>query len=102
MPAVTSAPPSGNLDIDGLLTAVKWAVSSLTYSFPTSASFYGASYSFDNEPGYNFEALNTVQASVVRTALAAYATVAAITFSEITESSTVHGDLRVAQSDDPS
>ena len=102
MPAVTSAPPSGNLDIDGLLTGAKWAVSSLTYSFPTSAGFYGGSYSFDNEPGNNFEALNTVQASVVRTALAAYATVAAITFSEVTESSTVHGDLRVGESDDPS
>jgi serralysin len=101
MPAVTSAPPSGNPDIDGLLMGVKWAITGLTYSFPTSGAFYGSSYTFDNEPANNFAALNSVQQSVARTALAGYATVAAITFSEVTESSTVHGDLRLAESDEP-
>src|SRR5687767_5044768 len=101
MPATTSAPQSGNPDIDGLLMGRKWAVSAFTFSFPTSGSFYGTFYTFDNEPANNFEALNTVQSSVVRTAFAGYAAVAAITFSEVTESATVHGDLRLAESDDP-
>ena len=97
MPAVTSVPPSGNTDIDGLLFEVKWSVVSFTFSFPTSASFYGPGfYSSANEPANNFEALNSTQRSVVRTILNSYASVAAISFSELTESATVHADLRLS------
>ena len=48
MASVSSVTPTGNLYIDGVIYGTKWASTSLTYSFPTSASFYtganGAAY----------------------------------------------------------
>src|SRR5688500_10485412 len=102
MPAATTIPLSGDQDTDALLSGVGWAVSTLTFSFPQSASFYEASYSRDREPLNNFEALNSAQQAAARAALRMYAAVAAITFTELTESATVHADLRMAESDDPS
>jgi serralysin len=40
MPSTTTFAPTGNAAIDGILGNTKWAVTSLTYSFPTSASYY--------------------------------------------------------------
>ena len=37
MPSTTTITMTGNQDIDGLLGARKWAVQSLTFSFPTSS-----------------------------------------------------------------
>ena len=102
MPAVTTVSLSGDQDTDALLSGVAWAVASLTYSFPGSAAFYGLSYSYDREPQNNFEALNSTQQAVARSALGMYATVANLTFTELTESASVHADLRMAESDDPS
>ena len=100
MTAVASYSPTGNTYIDGLLTGTKWAVNSLTFSFPASASFYEANYgSGENLNG--FEAFNTVQQAAVRSILQNYGAVANLTFTEVTESSTVHGELRYAESDNP-
>ena len=42
MPATSSYTPTSYSLLYGILYGSKWAVGSLTYSFPTSASFYGA------------------------------------------------------------
>ncbi|MDB5541126.1 MAG: serralysin [Devosia sp.] len=100
MPSVSTVSRTGNVYVDGVLGDYKWATTSLTYSFPTSASFYGTGYR-SGEPATNFGALNPAQVQMAKTAYAAYAAVANLTFTQITESSTTHADLRVALSDAP-
>ena len=39
MPATTTIAPTGNAYIDGVLSGTKWAVTTLTFSFPSSASY---------------------------------------------------------------
>lgn len=99
LPSVSSVSRSGNAYVDGILGDYKWGTSNLTYSFPTSASFYG-SYS-SGEPSSNFGALNAAQIQAAKAAFASYAAIANLTFTQVTESSTTHGDLRVAMSDLP-
>jgi serralysin len=98
--ATSSYGPTGNPAVDGLLSGSKWAIGSLTYSFPTSASFYGSPYG-SGEPTSNFEAFNSAQQTATRTILKLYSSVANIQFVEVTESASVHGDLRYAMSDKP-
>jgi serralysin len=100
MPATSTVTTSGNPYVDGLLYGTKWAVTTLTYSFPTSASFYGSSYG-SGEPTSNFEAMNPQQIAATRAVLANYSAVANITFVEVTETATQHGDIRLAESDKP-
>jgi serralysin len=100
MPATSTISPTGNAYVDGVLSGYKWAVNSFTFSFPTSASLYGSGYG-DGEPGSNFEALNSVQMNAVRDILAGYSAVANVTFNEITETTTQHADIRLAESDMP-
>ncbi len=100
MPAVASYSPTGNACIDGVLGDYKWAVSSFTYSFPTSGSYYGASYgSGENITG--FGAFNMTQQAATRDALKMYASVANLSFAEIGETALQHADLRFAMSDKP-
>jgi serralysin len=101
VPATTTVQPTGDLYIDGVLSGVKWATNSLTYSFPTSSDFYGTSYG-SGEPTNNFKAFNDVQETAVRSILEMYSSEANLTFTEVTETSTQHGDLRYAESDSPS
>ena len=91
MPNTSSVAASGNQDIDGLLAGMKWATSSLTYSFPTSAAAYG--YSFNNEKT-TFGVLSSTAQDVVRSVLAFYSSVANLTFAASSSSS--NGDLRYA------
>ncbi|HZB37718.1 MAG TPA: M10 family metallopeptidase [Beijerinckiaceae bacterium] len=101
MPAVSAFNPTGKPSIDGLLGGTKWAVASLTFSFPALASHYGPDYG-DGETTDNFGALNPTQQAAARAALAMYAAVSNLSFSEVAESATRHGDLRYARSDAPS
>ncbi len=101
MPSTTKISPTGNAYVDGVLYGTKWAVSSFTYSFPSSASYYGSGYG-SGEPLSNFEALNSTQMNAVRAILAEYSAVANVTFKEITETASVHADIRLAESDKPS
>ena len=100
MPATSTVTPTGNAYVDGVLSGTKWAVSSFTFSFPTNASFYGSGYG-SGEPATNFKALNPVQMDAVRAILADYSAVANITFQEITETASLHADIRLAESDKP-
>ena len=95
MPSVSAVPRSGNAYVDGILGDYKWGTSSLTYSFPTSASFYGTNYG-SSEPSTNFGALNAAQIQAAKAAFAADAAFANITFTQVTESASTHGDLRVS------
>src|SRR5262245_57121001 len=97
MPEVLSYGPTGDPYVDGLLWGDKWATTGLTFSFPTDPAFYQG-YS-GNEPYNNFEAFTPVQQSAVRSALDQISAVAALSFSEVTETSSVHGVLRYAESD---
>lgn len=100
MAAVSRVTKSGNVYVDGMLGDYKWATTNLTYSFPTSASFYGSQYGY-GETQSNFGALNAAQQTAAKAAFAAYAAVASIKFTQVTESATTHGDFRLAQSDRP-
>lgn len=100
MPATSTITSTGNAYVDGVLSGTKWAVNGFTYSFPSSASFYGSGYG-SGEPLSNFEPLNPVQMAAVRAILDDYSAVANITFQEITETATQHADFRLAQSDKP-
>jgi serralysin len=99
MPAVTTIGSTGDTYIDGLLGNLKWSVNNFTYSFPTDASLYGTSYG-EGETA-SFGALNTLQQATARTALSMIASVANLTFTEITETATAHADLRFGLSDLP-
>ena len=100
MPAVTTYALTGNAYIDGVLGDLKWAVAEFTFSFPASGSYYEAGYGW-GEPTDNFGALNTAQQAVSRTTFDGFSSVANLTYTEITETSTRHADLRLAMSDTP-
>ncbi|WP_091135642.1 M10 family metallopeptidase, partial [Microvirga guangxiensis] len=101
MPAVSTFSLTGDAYVDGILGDRKWAVSSLSYSFPVSGSYYGSSYG-EGENSSGFGALNAAQQSTVRAALRMYAAVANLSFTEIAETATQHADLRFAMSGVPS
>ena len=101
MPSVASYTLTGDPYIDSLLGESKWGVSSFTYSFPSSGSYYGSGYG-SGEPGNNFQSLNSTQQAAVHSSLSMYASVVNLTFSEITETNSQHADLRFGMSDEPS
>ena len=98
MPSTSSVSPSGDKYIDAILTGTKWATPSLTFSFPSSASYYGSGYG-SGEPGNNFAAFNPAQQAAVKSIYAMYSSVANVTFTEVTETSTQHANLRFAETD---
>ena len=98
MPSTASVSSQGNKYIDGILTGTKWGTANLTYSFPSQASYYGSSYG-KSEPSSNFEPFNPAQQAAEKSVLAMYSAVANVSFTEVTETSTQHGDLRFAESD---
>jgi serralysin len=101
MPAVVTYSPTDDAYINGVLGDTKWAVNSFTYSFPTSPSYYGSNYA-GGEPASQFEALIPTQQAMTRAALRMYASVANLSFAEMTETAARHADLRFAMSDKPS
>ncbi len=92
MPSTSSVSVSGNLDIDGVLSGTKWTDPNLTFSFPTLLAQMGYT-----ETG--FEAMNAAQQTAVRAIFQMYQSYTGLTFTEVTESSTVHGTLRFAEED---
>ena len=98
MPSTSTVSPTSNPYLNGVLCGTKWATGSLTFSFPTNGSFYGSSYG-SGEPTNGFEAFTALQQTAVRAVLQKYSSVANLTFTEVTETSSQHGDLRYAESD---
>src|SRR3569833_3977553 len=101
MPATQNVPATGNAYIDGLLSPQKWAVTTLTYGFPTLPQNYSDAYGSSDEPYSNFEALNATQKAAAAKAFALIASYANIRFVEATGSAAATADLRQAMSDMP-
>lgn len=101
--SVSSISTSGQNDIDSLLQSWRWGSGSgtvdMTFSFGTSSSVYISGYS---EPSNGFGEFSEHQKAATRSALDYWSNVANITFTEVTDSATVAGDLRFAKSSDPS
>jgi serralysin len=100
MPATSTVSPTSNPYIDGILSGSEWATTSLTYSFPTDPSLYGSGYG-SGEPSNNFKPFTSIQQEAVKDVLTNYSAVSNLTFSQVAETSTQHGDLRYAESDSP-
>ncbi len=100
MTAVTSNSLTGDPYIDALFSGTKWATNSLTFSFPSSASLYGSTYG-SGETTSNFKALTATQQAQIHNVLQNYSAVANISFTEVAETSSSHGDIRYAESDKP-
>ena len=62
MPSTTSVSLTGSLDIDGILSGIRWVGSDLTFSFPTALSQYGYSQA-------GFEPTNSSQQTAIRAIL---------------------------------
>jgi hypothetical protein len=99
VPGTTNVSQTGNQDTDGVLIGTRWDTLNLTFSFPTSASFYGTSYG--GEPSSGFKPLNAMQMTAARETFAMISALTNLTFTEVTESATIHADLRHASSDLP-
>ena len=70
MATVVSVGATGDREIDGLLSGYRWN-GTLTYSFPDSASDYGAGYG-NAEPLNSFAAVSAAQQTVVHRAMACF------------------------------
>jgi serralysin len=98
MTNVSTYAPTGDPYVDGILTGLQWATSSLTYSFPTDAADYGNGYG-SGEPQNDFKPLTLAQEDAVKAVLALDAAAANLTFTEVNETTSVHATLRYAESD---
>ncbi len=85
--------PTGT-DIDGILWNAKWASTTITYSFPTSASFYGNGYGSLNETASGFEALDSSQIAAVEKLMGEIESFTGLNFVRMTETSFNHATLR--------
>lgn len=98
---------SGTATTDALLGGSKWGSGAVgqavtvTYSFAQSGLLWRTGYG-SGEPSYGFQPLNGTQMETARKALNAWSAVANVSFVEVTESSTVVGDMRFASSSLPS
>jgi serralysin len=92
--AISNLPRTGLSTVDGILNGKKWSSTTITYSFPTDASFY----EYSGETSQGFQAFNAAQKAAMTAVLAEYASVANLNFVEVTETSTTHATLRFAES----
>lgn len=67
MTSTTSVSPTGQPEIDGIILDFKWAPTTLTYGFPTTAESYN--YRFDRDVVAGFAELSAAQVEVVSFAL---------------------------------
>ena len=96
---------SGDENVDSLISGTQWTNTPVTYSFAgfgsywstDSSSGYGASTG-NGEPWNDSYALSASDMVAVRQAFAAWSAVAQIRFSEVLESQTRVGDIRLAYS----
>jgi serralysin len=98
--SVTGVSPTGNPYIDGVLDGTKWAVNSLTFSFPTDPSLYGPNYG-SGEPLIAYKAFTAVQQTAVQSILQMYSSVANVQFTQIAETPAQSATLRYAESNTP-
>ena len=91
---------TGNRNIDAALIGSKWSTTTLTYSFPTSSSNYsGQGFDSNGVSLYHVD-LGPQQQEAARAAFAMLAAATGLTFTEITDTDTVHANIRISQSAD--
>ncbi len=91
---------SGNRNVDATLIGSRWGISNLTYSFPTSGSNYnGNNYDTNGVSNYHID-LGPQQQAAARASFAQIAAATGLTFTEITDTDTVHANIRISQSAD--
>ncbi len=101
-PAHAAAPFSSDQGIDGTLIGTRWIpTNTVTFSFPTAASNYGPSSSYI-QPGLvaTFDPFNAAQVTAARYAMAQVSSFTNLDLQEITETDSVHANLRFSLSDD--
>lgn len=89
---------SGAAIIDNLLSPYRWAGSSVTFGFTTSASQYGTNYG-SNEPSSGFQPLNATQMAATRDAMASWGELINLSITESSAAATA--DIRIASSSSP-
>jgi Ca2+-binding RTX toxin-like protein len=104
--AVTQTASTANSAIDALLSSYRWAADSsgqvnLTFSFASPSSVYLADYG-NGEPTTSLGYFNDAQKNAVRSALTCWAKYANVTFTEVSDSASVAGDIRFGMSAAPS
>jgi Ca2+-binding RTX toxin-like protein len=96
---------TGNRNVDAALIGSKWSTTNLTYSFPTSGSNYsGTGYDSNGVSLYHVD-LGPQQQAAARAAFAQLSAATGLTFTEITDTDSVHANIRLSQTadqDDPS
>ena len=103
MASVVPTSNFSNADINGLLSGYAWSGSVITYSFPTSSSVYGTPASYGDPAPFNgFQALSAAQMAVVQRGFALISQYTGLQFQQITETSTAHAMIRLADSASPS
>jgi Ca2+-binding RTX toxin-like protein len=91
---------TGNRNVDATLIGSKWGTLNLTYSFPTSGSNYnGATFDSNGVSLYHID-LGSQQQAAARAAFAQLAAATGLTFTEITDTDTVHANIRISQTAD--
>lgn len=104
LPLVTNADGSrsitGDRNVDATLIGSKWGVQDLTFSFPTSGSNYNGSGFDENGVSFYHIGLGAQQAAAARAGFAQIAAWTNLTLTEITETDTVHANIRISQSAD--
>jgi serralysin len=83
--------------IDGVLSGLQWNGSTVTYSFPAQAIFYGSGYG-SGEPQNNFAPMNELQSVVARSIFRMISATTNLTLTEIEETASTHADIRLAMS----
>jgi Ca2+-binding RTX toxin-like protein len=104
LPLVTNPDGSRSItgirNVDAALIGSKWGTQELTYSFPTSGSNYnGRGYDTNGVSLYHLD-LGSQQQAAARAGFAQIAAATGLTFTEITETDTVHANIRISQSGD--
>jgi Ca2+-binding RTX toxin-like protein len=104
LPLVTNPDGSrsitGNRNVDAILIGAKWGTQNLTYSFPTSGSNYnGSGYDTNGVSAYQLE-LGSMQQTAARASFAQITAATGLTFTEISDTDTVHANIRISQTGD--
>jgi Ca2+-binding RTX toxin-like protein len=91
---------TGVRNIDAVLIGSKWGTTNLTYSFPTSGTNYnGIGYDPQGVSDYHI-VLGPQQQAAARAAFAMLSSLTGLTFTEITDTDTVHANIRISQTAD--
>ncbi|MET1110864.1 MAG: M10 family metallopeptidase C-terminal domain-containing protein, partial [Allosphingosinicella sp.] len=91
---------TGNRNVDATLIGAKWDTLNLTFSFPTSGSNYNGTGLDSNGVNVYHIDLGPQQQTAARAAFAFISSVTGLTFTEITETDSVHANIRISQTAD--